>query len=271
MRGTITQGDLASWISPVPTCARHAGAPRLRGRPVVQRCSSISAATPKRWSRCATAAATSVSLYAYDTWTMTPRSALGYGAKYARYDYLADRALFSPRASITIRPLSRDSLTRPRDGVASRDRARRRGVHAAVGRPVAAAANGRSRPCLAGAFRPERLDHVEMAAEREWAGEHRYRRARFRQRVEDQVVTLFGVAAADMPARHRPLSRRHPPVTSMRVGWGVSVSRARRRRHSRVGRLHAGRTRMVPLVGRSRRLLVRARRRCCGTTSASTT
>ena len=44
------------------------------------------------------------SLYAYDNWTVTPRLAVNYGAKYARYDYLQDGVLLSPRASVTVRP-----------------------------------------------------------------------------------------------------------------------------------------------------------------------
>ena len=49
-------------------------------------------------------------LYAYDDWTLTPRVSVSYGARYARYDYLSDRALFSPRAGVTLTPRVGDSL-----------------------------------------------------------------------------------------------------------------------------------------------------------------
>ena len=55
---------------------------------------------------------------------------------------------------------------------------------------------------------PERLDHVEVAAEREWPGDVVVGVRAFRQRVDDQVVTLFGVARRRRAGRHRPLSRR---------------------------------------------------------------
>ena len=41
-------------------------------------------------------------LYALRHWTIAPSVRVGYGAKYASYDYLADRGLLSPRASIDV-------------------------------------------------------------------------------------------------------------------------------------------------------------------------
>jgi hypothetical protein len=76
-----------------------------------------------------------------------------------------------------------------------------------------------------GVFRPERLDHVEVAAEREWPGAVVVGIRAFRQRVNDQVVTLFGVAVADAPS-----GVGHYRVGSAgdfdARGWGVTVSRA---------------------------------------------
>jgi hypothetical protein len=76
-----------------------------------------------------------------------------------------------------------------------------------------------------GAFRPERLDHVEVAAEREGPGEVVLGVRVFTQRVEDQVVTLFGAAVAGDPS-----SVGHYHVGAAgdfdARGWGLSVSRA---------------------------------------------
>ena len=74
-------------------------------------------------------------------------------------------------------------------------------------------------------FTPERLSHVEVAAEREWRGQFVTGVRVFRQRVEDQLVTVFG---AMLPGASAP-SLSHYYVASAgdfgAVGWGLSVSR----------------------------------------------
>ena len=98
--------------------APRAGRARLRGWPLVRACSATSAATPKRWRRCATPAATS----ARCTRTTTGRSRrsvrVGYGAKYARYDYLADRGPVEPARQ------HRDQAVAARQPEGPRDRCR---------------------------------------------------------------------------------------------------------------------------------------------------
>jgi hypothetical protein len=44
------------------------------------------------------------SMFAYDEWQVSRYIALGYGANYARYDYMEGSALFSPRLSATFSP-----------------------------------------------------------------------------------------------------------------------------------------------------------------------
>ena len=44
------------------------------------------------------------SMFAYDEWQVSRYVALGYGANYARYDYMEGSALFSPRLSATFSP-----------------------------------------------------------------------------------------------------------------------------------------------------------------------
>ena len=75
-----------------------------------------------------------------------------------------------------------------------------------------------------GEFRPERVDHVEVAAERPVFGDILVGVRAFRQRGDDQIVTLFGVAAVD-----DAVNTGHYRVGSAgdfdAMGWGVSVSR----------------------------------------------
>jgi hypothetical protein len=163
------------------------------------------------------------SLYAFDSWTVAPSVRIGYGAKYARYDYLVDRGLWSPRASIAIKPSQHDSLT-----------FRATASH----REVAPGAEEFLPPSIGpwlppqrtfahvshAAFRPERHDQMELAVERKWPGDILIGVRAFRQRVDDQVVTLFGVSVSDGAA-----GVGHYQVGSAgdfdAIGWGISVSR----------------------------------------------
>ena len=219
MRGTVTQGDLSSWIvsgsyrrAPEATHAYEAGVSYSMQRYIGGNGEALLAM--RDGSRNVGA------MYAFDNWSAGSRVRLGYGAQYARYDYLPRAGLMSPRASVTIQPLAHDALK----------------VRAAVShRETAPGAEEFTPPSVGlwlppertfsqvsrSAFRPETLDHVEVAAEREWPGMVVVGVRAFQQRVDDQVVTLFGVGVTD-PGHYRVGSA--GDFTAH--GWGVSISRA---------------------------------------------
>ena len=134
------------------------------------------------------------SMYAFDDWSLGSRVHVGYGAKFASYDYLTeDQGLFSPRASVSVRPFGADPLR----------------IHAAVShREVAPGAEEFIPPATGlwlppertfspvgrAGFLPERVDHFEVGAERTWAGDIIIGVRAFRQSIDDQIVTLFGAA-----------------------------------------------------------------------------
>ncbi len=72
-------------------------------------------------------------------------------------------------------------------------------------------------------FLPERHDQIEIAVDREWAEHVVVGFRAFTERVEDQVVTVFGVAVADTPAELG-----HYQVGSAgdfaAHGWGVTFT-----------------------------------------------
>jgi hypothetical protein len=222
MRGSITQGDFSSWIL-AGSYVRHAQASHAYEAGVSYAMQQYLGGNGEALAAMRDTSRNVGSMYAFDSWTIAPSVRVGYGAKYARYDYLADRGLWSPRASIAIRPSPRDSLM-----------FRATASH----REVAPGAEEFLPPSIGpwlppqrtfahvsqAAFRPERHDQVEMAVERTWPGDILVGVRAFRQRVEDQVVTLFGVAVADVPA-----GIGHYQVGSAgdydAMGWGVSVSR----------------------------------------------
>lgn len=225
MRGAITQGDLSSWIV--------AGA-YVRRTPAVHRYEAGLSYGMQRYFGGNADALAAVSdggrnvgaVYAYDDWTITPRFTVAYGAKYARYDYLTQQGLLSPRASLTVTPIGRDTL-KLRASVSRREIApgAEEFIPPSTGLwlpPERTFSPVSSRS----AFTPEHINHVEVAAERDWIGDVLIGVRAFRQSVDDQLVTLFGVSLPGTSAA----SVGHYYVASGgdvdARGWGVNVSRA---------------------------------------------
>ena len=225
MRGAITQGDLASWIltgsyvrDVVAAHRYEAGLSYGMQRYLGGNADALAAVSDG--SRNVGA------VYAYDEWDVNSVLRVYYGAKYARHDYLTQEGLFSPRASVTITPIKSDTLK----------------LHATVSRRAVAPGTEEFIPPSTGlwlppertfspvsgmgGFTPEHLDHFEISAERAWIGNSLIGVRVFRQNVEDQLVTLFGVATPGTGAA----SPGHYYVASggdvHARGWGFGVSRS---------------------------------------------
>jgi hypothetical protein len=223
MRGTLTQGDLASWlvagsyVSDRPaTHAYEAGVAYGMQRYFGGNGEALAAM--RDGSR------NVGSMYALDHWTVSPRLSVGYGAKYARYDYLADRGLLSPSATITIQPSPDDSLT-VRTTVARREVApgAEEFLPPAIGvwlPPERTFSQVSHAP-----FMPERHDQIEVAVDRALPGQFVVGFRAYHERVQDQVVTLFGVAVGGTPTEVG-----HYQVGSAgdvdAHGWGMHIRRA---------------------------------------------
>jgi TonB dependent receptor/Carboxypeptidase regulatory-like domain len=223
VRAAMSEGELSSWIV--------AGA--FKSRPRTHSYDfGVSYSTQEYQGRnpVALAAVTDGSrnvgeLYGLGRWAIAPRVTLEYGGRYAHYDYLEQRALFSPRATITIEPLR---TLRVRTSVAQRLLApgaeeflspRVAGPWLPPERTFAAlgAAGG------ADAFRVERARSIDFTIEREFEGAYVFGVRRFYQTVDDQLVTLFGL---DLPSGPRSVG--HYYVASAGAlnadGWAVRVS-----------------------------------------------
>jgi hypothetical protein len=223
MRGGITEGDLASWI--VAGSYRRAAAAEHRYE------AGLSYAMQRYLGGNADALAAMRdgsrnvgAMYAYDNWKVAPRLTLEYGARYAKYDYLADGGLASPRASVMVQPLADDPLT-VKATVSHREIApgAEEFVPSAIGPwlpPERTFSSVSRRP-----FVPERMDHVELAAEREWRDAVVIGMRVFRQRVDDQIVTLFGVRETRAALGHYYVGTAGDVDLH---GWSVSVSRTLR-------------------------------------------
>ena len=225
MRGAMTQGDVSSWIL--------SGAYERSGPVAHQYEAGLSYGT-QRYLGGNADAFVAVSdgnrnvgaVFAYDHWGLSPRLQITYGGKYARYDYLTDRGLFSPTAAMTLAPISGDTLR----------------LHAAVSRREVAPGADEFLPPSTGLWlppertfspirrdselMPERVNHFELSAERAWFGDVVIGLRAFRQTIDDQIVTMFGVELPDRPSA----SVGHYYVGSAgavdAAGWGVGVRRA---------------------------------------------
>ncbi len=173
MRGSMTQGDLASWIIAGSYGRRAAAAHRYEagisyGMQRYQGGNAEALAAIRDGARNVGA------IYAYDDWTLNPRLSVAYGAEYASYDYLGDPRLVSPRASVTVQPFDGENLT---VRVARSHRETAPGAE-----EFAPSAHGLWLPpertfssASRRAIRPQRLDHTELALERDLAGRPRNR------------------------------------------------------------------------------------------------
>ena len=222
MNGAMTQGDLSSWIVATsfrraPAAHRYEAGMSYGTQWVLTRNAAAAPALPD-------GGRTAGAVYAYDEWTLTPRLAVTYGAKYARYDYLADGSLFSPRASITLTPTSDETFK----------------VRGAFSRRVTAPGAEEFMPPAAGVWAPpertfsalnvrtplvpQQLEHAEAGVEREWLNGVVVGVRGFRQQVDDQLVTLFGARRTTTAERgHYYVA---PAGDFNATGWAVSLSHA---------------------------------------------
>jgi hypothetical protein len=224
MRGAMTQGDLSSWTV-ASSYARSIQAVHAYQAGFSYGMQRYAGGNAEALAAMRDGSRTVGVLYGYDTWTVVPAMKLEFGGRYANYGYLEDQGLLSPRAGIEVKPLGDDPL-KLRASVSHRESApgAEEFIPPAIGvwLPPERTFSPVSRR---GEFRPERVDHVEVAAERQMAGDVVLGVRAFRQRGKDQIVTLFGVTAVEEApdtGHYRVGSAGNFEAT----GWGVSVSRA---------------------------------------------
>lgn len=196
MRAAVTQGDIASWIVSGQYTTRA---------PARHRYDVGLAYSTQRYDGGNFAALRSVTdgsrnagaIYGFDSFAVTPTLTLTYGGRYARYDYLDGPSLISPRVALTLEPAAHFRIT----GTLSR-RALAPGAEEFMPRfdsgvwlpPQRTFSSLTGRPLEA-----ERTDHAEIEVERDLASTTISLRA-FKQQVEDQLVTLFGLDMLGAPA-----------------------------------------------------------------------
>jgi len=195
-RAALTQGDIASWIV-AAEYATHA--------PARHRYDLGLSYSTQRYDGGNFAALRGVTdgsrnageIFGNDTFAISPRIMLTYGARYAHYDYLDDRNLISPRAVLTVEPIDHfrisGSVSRREVAPGAEEFVPRTdsGIWLPPQRTFSALLNGQS-------LAAERTGHFELGVERDVASATVSLRA-FHQHVSNQLATLFGVNVPGSP------------------------------------------------------------------------
>jgi len=224
VRGGTTQGDLSSWIVAGSYAWQPAGSSHSYRAGMSYAMQRYFGGNADALAAMADGRRNAGEMYAFDRWTLTSRLDVSYGARYARYDYLAHETLFSPRASVTVAPLTDGSL-RVRGTISRRETAPgaeefllpSTGMWSPPGRTFSPA-SARS------GFHPEQIDHLEIAAEQPVLNGIVLGVRAFRQQVNDQLVTLFGVSLPDTAGTNMGHYYVGTAGDVDARGWGVSVS-----------------------------------------------
>jgi hypothetical protein len=139
-------------------------------------------------------------VFAFDRWTLSPRVAVEYGARFARHDYLTHRGLFSPKVGLIVEPVKD---TRVSASVAQRMVAPGAEEFLATEMPGPWLPPERTFAPLGGlgdsGFDVERARYVDLSVEREFSDAYVLGIRRFFQDVQNQLVTLFGVSGVEGP------------------------------------------------------------------------
>ena len=136
-------------------------------------------------------------LYGFDTWTVSPGFTVAYGTRYARYDYLENKNLLSPRVSMTLAP---GDHFRVNASVARRSIAPGAeeflppgdsGIWLPPQRTFSSVTNG-------GPLDAEQTTHLQVEVERDLGQVSTLSLRAFQQYVDDQLITMFGM---DVPGQ----------------------------------------------------------------------
>lgn len=193
--GALTQADISSWVV-AGSYATRAGARHRYDLGMSYSTQRYDGGNPLALRAFAEGSRNVGTVYAYDSVALTPQATLAFGGEYARYDYLANRTLLSPRVELTLTPAPHTRIT----GAVSR-------------RALAPGAEEFLPPADAGIwlppqrtfsaidpshdFRAETTLGGSIGVERDF-GLSTVAVRGFTQRINDQIVTMFG---ADVPGQ----------------------------------------------------------------------
>ena len=196
VRGALTQGDLSSWVVSGDYVTRASAARHRYDLGLSYSTQRYDGGNFAALRNVTDGSRNVGTMHGFDTFAVSPAVIVTYGADYARYDYLNDSGLLSPRVAATITPAAHLRIS----GRVSR-RAAAPGAEEFVPPDTGiwlppqrtfSSLDGRS-PLMA-----ERSLNLDAGIERDFGPATISMRA-FRQRVDDQLVTLFGIDQPGQP------------------------------------------------------------------------
>jgi len=220
LRAAMSEGDLSSWILAGAFVSRPASA-HAYNLGLTYSTQEYQGGNPLALAAVTDGSRNVGEVYALDRWSLSPGVTVEYGARYARYDYLGERGLLSPRAGFTLEPVKGTRVTA-----------------ILAQRMVAPGAEEFLAPANAGpwlppertfspfdgnALRVERARSLDVLVEHEFEQTYVLGIRRFFQSTDNQLVTVFGL---DGPGGTPSVG--HYYVASAGAvdaqGWGLRVS-----------------------------------------------
>jgi hypothetical protein len=200
MRAAMSEGDLSSWNVAGAYTSRPGATHSLDFGLTYSR-QDYTGGNPAALAAVADNSRNVGEVFAFDRWTVAPRLTVDYGGRYARYDYLQRGDLFSPRTSVSVEPVRGTRLV---TSVAQRMVAPGAEEFLLTNAPGPWLPPERTFAPLRGPsdlanLRVERARTLGLGLEHEFKDASVISVQRFFQRVDDQLVTLFGVHLADGP------------------------------------------------------------------------
>jgi hypothetical protein len=194
IRAAMSEGDLSSWIVAGAFSSKAEGAHRYNFG-LSYSTQEYQGGNPAALAAVRDGSRNVGELYAFDKWTVARAVTIDYGGRYAHYDYLEQRGLLSPRFAVT---LGGSDGARVRATVAQQMVAPGAEEFLSTSAPGPWLPPERTFAPLVGMdgvdpFRVERARTYDVAFERDLGKSSMFGVSRFRQSVDDQLVTLFGI------------------------------------------------------------------------------
>jgi carboxypeptidase family protein/TonB-dependent receptor-like protein len=199
VRAAMSEGDLSSWIV-AGAFASRPGSSHTYNLGLSYSTQEYMGGNPFALAAVTDGSRNVGELYAFDRWALSSTVSVEYGGRYAHYDYLERRGLLSPRVSLTVEPVAD---TRIVTSVWQRMLAPGAEEFLAEGTPGPWLPPERTFAPLgdldSSGFRIERARSVDFGIEHQFDDAYVLGLHRFRQSVDDQLVTIFGLQLADGP------------------------------------------------------------------------
>jgi len=230
MRGAVTSGDISSWFVTAAYTSHPAADGRHYDLGFTYSTQRYDGGNPAALRDVRDGSRNAGAVYADDSWSLSPNVSVNYGGAYARYDYLAGHGLFSPHVEVTLSPPGTFRLRGRAASEATAPGAQEflppdTGLWLPPQRTFSALSD--AHPMDA-----ERATTFTVEGEQDIASATVTIRA-FRQRVDDQLATIFGLDTPDAPNAqigHYFVGRTGDADV---IGWGTTV------RAQLMPRLHA--------------------------------